>query len=256
MRKQWLRRALRDYPVYDPPHKLEERLLSKERAAENFDYFMSVRLRRLEHLRGWLRRFFRVELTLDRNGVQRLNRWANKYAGLLLVTGPNGYPTNTYFDYQPSWIDDDTGCNVVFDMGIAIGESMIAQCPKLYWDMDPISAILPRMARSMKNESGTSFQRATITGFENPATWKAPLHDIYIFSAEMQLYVMTFKGIRRLRRKPRSLRREKLGTILSGFDAGVRAYANPRRDEQRKFMSNAEYFKLIDSQYDGEGEHE
>lgn len=37
LRRLWLRRALRDYPLYDPPHKVEERLLSKAKAKENFD---------------------------------------------------------------------------------------------------------------------------------------------------------------------------------------------------------------------------
>ncbi|MBR8173745.1 hypothetical protein KDX27_39330 [Burkholderia cenocepacia] len=102
LRKQWLRRALRDYPIYDPPHKVEERLLSKEQVHENFDYFMSVRLQRLEHFRGWLHHYFGVDLSLDRPGVRRLNRWANKYAGLLLATDSDGNSMSTYFDYQPS----------------------------------------------------------------------------------------------------------------------------------------------------------
>ena len=32
LRKFYLRRALRDYPLYDPPHKVEEYLLSREQA--------------------------------------------------------------------------------------------------------------------------------------------------------------------------------------------------------------------------------
>jgi hypothetical protein len=36
-------------------------------------------------------------MTLDEKGVRALNRWGNKYAGLLLVEGPDGNPTNTYF---------------------------------------------------------------------------------------------------------------------------------------------------------------
>ncbi len=58
LRREWLRRALRDYPLYDPPHKIEERLLSKEEALENFDYFMRVRQQRLSYFENWLRQRF------------------------------------------------------------------------------------------------------------------------------------------------------------------------------------------------------
>jgi hypothetical protein len=55
-----LERALHDYPLYDPPHKVEERRLPKEKAAENFDYFISVRMQRVAQLRDWLQRDFAV----------------------------------------------------------------------------------------------------------------------------------------------------------------------------------------------------
>src|ERR1700730_18045000 len=77
LRKSWLRRALRDYPLYDPPHKVEEYLLSREQAFENFDYFMRVRQQRAAYFQRWLRRYFRVAITPDENGVKALNRWGN-----------------------------------------------------------------------------------------------------------------------------------------------------------------------------------
>src|ERR1700730_12144481 len=101
LRKSWLRRALRDYPLYDPPHKVEEYLLSREQAVENFDYFMRVRQQRAAYFQRWLRRYFRVAITPDENGVKALNRWGNKYAGLLLVAAPTGHPTDCYFTYDP-----------------------------------------------------------------------------------------------------------------------------------------------------------
>jgi hypothetical protein len=36
----------------------EERLLSKEKARENFGYFMRVRLQRAAYFRSWLHRYF------------------------------------------------------------------------------------------------------------------------------------------------------------------------------------------------------
>ncbi|MBN3792228.1 hypothetical protein [Burkholderia sp. Ac-20353] len=255
MRKQWLRRALRDYPVYDPPHKVEERLLSKEQARENFDYFMSVRVQRVAHFQRWLHCYFRVNLTPNRQGVRRLNQWANKYAGLLLPIGSDGHPTDTYFDYQPSWTGDCAGCNVVFDMGIAMGESIIAQCPNLHWDVDPISAILPRVAKSLKQSAGASFQRPVVTGFDNLATWYGPLHDIYISVAQIWRYLTTYAGINRFYSKRSSASRRSLRrTLVSEFDATLRAYPIADSNGLRNRMSDSEYFKLIDSQSDDEEE--
>src|SRR5205823_4133759 len=119
----------------------------KEKARENFDYFMRVRQQRLAFFQDWLRRYFRVAVTLDQSGMMALNHWGNKYAGLLLVKGPLGHPNDSYFKYDPPWTGENAGHNVLFDMGIALGEAIIANCPKLHWDADPVSAILPRTAK-------------------------------------------------------------------------------------------------------------
>ena len=47
MRKRSLERALRGYPLYDPPHKVEERLLAGEGRWRKLNYFMRVREQRL-----------------------------------------------------------------------------------------------------------------------------------------------------------------------------------------------------------------
>jgi hypothetical protein len=96
-RRRELERALGGYPLYDPPHKIEERLLTKEKAAENFAYFMGVRLERVAYLQGWLHRHFGVTATLDEKGVRALSRWGNDYAGFLLVKRANGRATLDLF---------------------------------------------------------------------------------------------------------------------------------------------------------------
>jgi hypothetical protein len=169
LRKRRLERALREYPLYDPPHKVEERLLSREKAAENFDYFMRVRLQRVAYFRQWLRRHFGVVVTLDERGVRALNRWAVDYAGLLLVKDVNGNPTMSYFTYDPPWTGESAGHNVIFDMGTMLGEAIVANCPKLRWDFDPISGLLPNEAKVLKQSPGSSCQRPMLTGFDNPA---------------------------------------------------------------------------------------
>ncbi len=247
LRKLWLRRALRDYPTYDPPHKVEERLLSPEKARENFDYFMRVRLQRMAYFREWLRRYFRIVLTPDTNGVKALNRWGNKYAGLLLEAEPSSGPTNAYFTYDPAWIGNNAGCNVVFDMGIALGESVIASCPRLYWDLDPISATLPRTAKILKRESGMSFQRPRLTGSDNPAWSWAPLHYVHSFAYQMMRLTTHPRACRHYRLHSAD-RRRVLDTLFNNFTSTINGYPGFGVDVAQREMSLGDYLNIVDSE--------
>ena len=162
LRKQWLTHALRNYPVYDPPHKVEERLLPKEQALENFDYFMRVRQGRVAYFQKWLRRYFWTDIWADDKGVRALNRWARRYSGLVFLGDLER--RNSYYTYDPPWTGAGAGCNVVFDIGIALGEFIMVNCPKLRWDMDPISAVLPKTARERKRFLRIRFPAAPIDG--------------------------------------------------------------------------------------------
>lgn len=256
MRKRSLERALRGYPLYDPPHKVEERLLSKEKAAENFDYFMRVREQRLAHFREWLRRHFGVTLTLDEKGMRALNRWGNKYAGLLLVLGPDGHPTDSYFTYNPPWTGEYAGHNVIFDMGIAFGEAVIASCPKLRWEVDPISGVLPRTANMLKREPGMSFQRPKLTGFDDPTADASPLHTVHGFARQMLLYTTTFRGTNRINSLPRGIRRNIREELLNSFNAILRGYPSGDPYKLREYMPPDQYLKLIDRTNTGEEDAE
>jgi hypothetical protein len=245
LRKRWLRRALRDYPLYDPPHKVEERLLSKVQATENFEYFMRVRHQRMAYLHAWLRRCFWVALTPDIKGVKALSRWGNKYAGLLLEAKPTGGPTNTYFTYDPPWAGNNAGCNVLFDMGITLGEFLIANCPKLYWDIDPTSSILPRTAKMLKRESGMSFQRPEVTGSDNPA-WSWPsLHYVHTFAHQM-MYLTTHPRACRYYRQHKASRRLTRDALLNNFTSTLSYYPTFGIDKVRQRMSLSQYLNLVD----------
>jgi hypothetical protein len=252
LRKRRLERALRGYPLYDPPHKVEERLLSRERAAENFDYFMLVRLQRLAYFRDWLRRHFGVAVTLNERGVRALNRWAVGYAGLLLVKEADGNPTRSYFTYDPQWTGDNVGQNVVFDMGITLGEAIIANCPKLRWDFDPISTILPSTAKLLKRTPGVGFQRPTLTGYDNPAYECHALNEVGLFARQMLRNTTTAEDIRNFRSLHWQDRRGICEQLLNNFRQAVKDY--PQGDPQnfRKEMGPEEYLQAVDS----ESEHE
>jgi hypothetical protein len=255
LRKLWLRRALRDYPLYDPPHKVEERLLTKERATENFDYFMRVRQQRVAYFRDWLRRNFGVIITLDEKGVRALSRWGNKYAGLLLDEGPGGDPTDSYFIYDPPWTGENAGYNVIFDMGIMFGEAMIAGCPNLRWDVDPISAILPRTARQLKRELGMSFQRPELTGFDDPAGTVHPLHLVFGFAYQMACNMTTFDGINRYCSCPRFMRRNIRDELVNSFTAVRRDYPAGDPYGLRQRMSPEDCLNFVDVVESEEGDN-
>jgi hypothetical protein len=219
LRKQWLTHALRNYPVYDPPHKVEERLLPKEQALENFDYFMRVRQERVAYFQKWLRRYFCTRIQANDKGVRALNRWARRYAGLTFLG--NWERRNSYYTYDPPWTGAGAGCNVVFDIGIALGEFIIVNCPKLRWDMDPISAVLPKTARERQRFLGSGFQRPQLTGFDHPTWGKTPLSDSYMLASQVAR-ITTIWG---LINTPRIWRRSQLYLVSSTYRTTIKEYA-------------------------------
>lgn len=248
LRKSRLERALREYPLYDPPHRVEERLLSKEKAAENFDYFMRVRLDRVTHFRDWLREEFRFKISLDEKGMRALCLWASRYAGFLLAKDADGYPTNSYFTYDPPWAGENIGCNVVFDFGIVVGQAILANCPKLRWDFDPISAILPQTVKILKETSGMSFWRPIISGFENPAYRVPVLHKAYEFSFSMTSHTTSVAGMKQFRRLHRFDQR-----LI--FEAPVNLYLETLKNYPKgdpagllREMGKEQYLKLVDDE--------
>jgi hypothetical protein len=254
LRRLWLRRALRGYPLYDPPHKVEEYLLSREKADENFEYFMRVREERVAYFKNWLRRDFYVAITADENGVRELNRWGNRYAGLLLVTDGNGRVTRSYFTYDPPWVGEGAGHNVLFDMGITLGEFMIANCPKLHWDVDPVSAVLPRTGRLLKKSAGMSFQRPELTGFDDPIVRANPMHRVWSFAHQMMLYMRTWSGTKRYYRQHSFVRRNIRDELSNHFRAVLKAYHAPERDPLQDQMTREEYLKFVDESESRNGE--
>jgi hypothetical protein len=251
-------RALPDYPPYDPPHKVEERRLPKEKAAENFDYFMRVRMQRVAQLRDWLRQHFAVTVTLDEEGVRALGRWGNDYAGWLLARGTEGHPRSydsyydTYYAYDPPWTGENAGMNLVFDMGITLGEAIIANCPKLHWDFDPISAILPRTARMLKRTPGLGFQRPMLTGFDNPAYKSIPLEVVFYFALQMMKQMTTVESIEKFRRQPRGFRRLDLEQLVRVFKDTLQNYPEGDPYKMREKMGLQEFLRSVDTEAEEE----
>jgi hypothetical protein len=254
LRKFRLRRAIRDYPLYDPPHKVEEYRLSRDQAVDNFDYFMRVRQQRAGYFQRWVRRYFRVAITLDEAGVRALNRWGNRYAGLLLVAGPTGNPSDSYFTYDPPWTGEHAGNNVLFDLGITLGEIIIAQCPRLHWDVHPIPAVLPRTTRMLERSPGMSFQRPKLAGFDDPIGEASPLHGVHGFASQMLRYMTTFDGIKRYLSLPRRIRGFIRDELFNNFNSVLRDYPAGDPNRPREQMPPKGYFAFVDDLESGDGD--
>jgi hypothetical protein len=146
-RKRELERALGGYPLYDPPHKIEERLLTKEKAEENFAYFMGVRLERVAYLQGWLHRHFGVTATLDEKGVRALSRWGNDYTGFLLVKRANGRATQTILPTihrGRARMPDTTSCLIWASRWAKPSSPIAPRCTGLSTPSPPFFPTLPK----------------------------------------------------------------------------------------------------------------
>jgi hypothetical protein len=155
--KARLLRAVEGYPIYDPPHMSAELRMPKAQALENFDYFMRVRLQRLEILRVWMRRNFRFDLTFEPKSAEWLDRWEQKYGAFLVADAAEEFKVFT--SYQPPWVGKYASYNVMFDIGIYVGEYVIAKRPNIHWAMYEGHKIEPASFCSI------GYQRPGLAGF-------------------------------------------------------------------------------------------
>jgi len=151
------------YPVYNPPNLQWEKKLPKEKVQENFDYFMNVRLSRVNFLNKWFYENFDLDVSLSKDGVDRLTKWYDDYAGVVFAAKhtKSFYWDNCYRDYDPAWEGPYVGINLLFDIGIWAGEYIIAKAPSLYWA--PNSG--DRRERQSLNHPG--FGKPYLFGFSN-----------------------------------------------------------------------------------------
>jgi hypothetical protein len=169
--KFWLKHwkvwhAVKGYPLYDVPHKQAERTLSEDQVQENYAYFMRTRHDRLEFFQRWLWRNFRVNASLDGDGVLALDGWINRYGGGLI--GDESSTMLIFDSYHPLWLGEYAGYNVMVDIAIFLGEYLILKRPRLHWeihrghpDPDREGAI-----------AGSNLARPIIGGFPRPFQWK------------------------------------------------------------------------------------
>lgn len=126
------------------------------------------------------------------------------------------------------------GSNVVFDMAIFVGEALIAQCPKLYWDDFPdafpyITDVAQRKSHIrfvtwLKKDRGSGFQRPTVTGFRNPLTSWDPFLDMGNYASKLVSFETIDKLIADKRRTSSKLWRFHTTEIARAFDGFINWY--------------------------------
>jgi hypothetical protein len=147
-RQQVLAPALVDYPLYQPPHRQGPNFLRRRpdqneedyaryvrefaaRADQNFLYFMDQRAMRLAALQAFLGKFG-VSTNLDDASIASVSAWLpdNGYA---LANFRDEAVVDSFYEMRTPWTEALRGLNVIFDLGVFLGESIVRKQPRLHW---------------------------------------------------------------------------------------------------------------------------
>ena len=148
-RRQSMLGALVDYPPYGPPHRqgpngprrlpqqseAEYKVLLNrflERGHENLSYFLAHRDARMTALSAFLAKFD-VKMGFDDAGLAAVAAWCPGNAGSLGADLTSQKARQTFYQALRPWTEQWHGLNVIFDLGIFLGESLIARNPRLHW---------------------------------------------------------------------------------------------------------------------------
>jgi hypothetical protein len=151
-RRQVLSPALVDYQLYQPPdhpgpflrrrHDQTEQDYMRyrdqyaARSDQNFIYFMEQRATRLAALQGFLDKF-EISASLDDAGLANVSAWFADNSFALVSSLRNEAVRQAFYLMQIPWTEDLRGLNVIFDLGIFLGESLIRKQSRLHWKYIP-----------------------------------------------------------------------------------------------------------------------
>jgi len=107
-----------------------------QRGHENFDYFLEHRGARMAALAAFLEKFD-VKLGLDDRGLAAVSAWCPGHFGSLVADMTDQKTHQAFFQPLQPWTGQWRGLNVIFDLGIFLGESLIARSPRLHWGYQP-----------------------------------------------------------------------------------------------------------------------
>ena len=242
-RQSRLRQALLKYPLYDPPHKAEERVLPVEQALENFRYFMDVRKDRVTYFMQWLRDEFGIDASLEPAGIDATLDWARDYVPVIMPYDNHDRDPAVYYGRAEPWVGDYAGANAFVDLGAMLGEAIILRRPHLRWQMEWSLSDYPGIERTadaktmtmlrcyekgdleLKREKWSGYRRPIIASPSDPVVYE-PVYsslDSYFFVLTQHI---TIKAAFREASEPEGLRSYNFLYLRDWFEgaaSGVRA---------------------------------
>jgi hypothetical protein len=199
-RRQVLSTPLADYPLYLPPHRQGPNFLRRRhnqteeeyvsyihefvaRSEQNFLYFMEQRATRLAALQAFLGTFG-VSASPDDAGLASVSAWLRDN-GFALANLRDKVVVETFYRMQTPWSERLRGLNVIFDLGVFLGESLIRKQPRLHWKFIPGSSDYGESAGTGHHIDG--FRRKGKGGWMDPAGYilgccLIDLNDIHSYS--------------------------------------------------------------------------
>lgn len=184
-RRQRMLPMLADYPAYDPPHRQGPNFLRRpprqseveheilllrfiERGHENFSHFLEYRAARMTALAAFLDKFD-VKMGFDDAGLAAVSAWCPRHFGSLVANLRDDKTRQIFFQMLQPWTEQWRGFNVIFDLGIFLGESLIARSPHLRWVYQP----------GLSDDGASNLSGFGVDGFKNARNWLDPMEFIY-----------------------------------------------------------------------------
>jgi hypothetical protein len=211
-----MQRALKEYPLYDPPHKKDESCLPRAKAEENFEYFTNVREQRVAILRDFLKGFG-VDLDFSYRALRELNDWFFTYGGFMIyeLTGPS---MDQFMDYDPPWTEEWAGFNTLFDF--FLGEYARNSHDTLtYWAIGPGTQGYPK-------RGSWNFQRPVLVNFPKDDHGDSPFRFVFDYSRNLR------QNTYRWRESADAMDRARMSVAILEYMSGTtgQTHAKKRKD--------------------------
>jgi hypothetical protein len=100
---------------------------------------MEQRATRLAALQMFLSKFG-VSASLDDAGLASVSTWFPDHDYALVGTLRDPAVRQAFYQVQTPWTDEILGLNVIFDLGVFLGESLIKEQSRLHWKYIPGSS--------------------------------------------------------------------------------------------------------------------
>lgn len=167
--------AYADYPIYEPPHRqgpdCPRHLLIQEfhaRGSENFSYFMEHRRARLAAVGRFLAKFD-VTMGIDDTGLAAVSAWCPGNCGALGANLRQNATRQAFLQFSAPWGEERRGFNVIFDLGIFLGECVTARNQRLHW----------KYRGGSSDDGSTNLSAYHIAGFRKRRDWLDPIGSMY-----------------------------------------------------------------------------